>query len=849
MILIGSTLSAFIVGLLLLYQFGSRQANLALADKANDRQAFLEEFIELYGKQIENFAYDYSFWDEMVEFVSSGDTAWALENVDVGVTTYQADAAWVFKPDGRLVYGMSVTARPSLVGDLKVVDECRKAFATDSFSHFFAHTDNGLIEVRTAPIQPSSDANRTTTPSGHFAVARVMDSVLLGKYERALDAHVTLRYPDGSSGDELSCDSASSNGHIEYEHKFTDRQGDPIARLVCHADAPILGLLKKSEITRLTYAGIFSAVLLAVLFVSLRRWVGAPLALVMHSLESGDPIPKERLSGTGSEFVRIGLLVSEFLEQQQTLEHEVSERVRAEKEVQRRESLLRATLESTADGVLVVGQDGTAIDFNSRFRELWRIPDEVISEKSDEKMLRFVLSQLKDPDAFIAKVQALYNSNEESFDTLHFIDGREFERYSCALNMDGAVIGRVWSFRDTTQRSNAEREKLKLTEALDRAQRMEALGILAGGVAHDLNNTLGPVVGYSEMILRELPEDSKSAVRMKKIAASAGDAVAIIQDLLTLARRGRYEMHPIQVNDVITAYLDSVGYEKLQALHGNVTVRTELLPDCPHIMGSEPHLGKVIMNLVSNALEAMPQGGTLLIRTQKVHLDSLPSGYKDITPGNYFVVRIKDTGVGIAKEDISKVFEPYFSRKQMGRSGSGLGLSVVYGIVKDHHGYYDIESVVGEGTEFILYFPTTERAPIPVPTRTASSSAGTESVLIVDDCAEQRDLCKDIVSSLGYHATTVENGHRAVEFLTANEADVVLLDMIMEPNFDGLDTYRAIRAIRPDQKVIVVSGFSATERVEEMQRLGAGEYVRKPYGIDKLATALRKELEREPTPA
>jgi PAS domain S-box-containing protein len=806
------------------------------------------------------------------------------------------------------------------------------------------------------------------------------------------------------------------------------------------------------------------------------------------------------------------------------LSSELTERRRVETALRDGQALLRATLESTADGILVVNSENRVTNANARFAEMWRIPSELLASGDDNKLLAYVLDQLIDPDAFVAKVKQLYASSDESMDTLSFKDGRVFERFSCPLLQDGAIAGRVWSFRNITERVRAterlrftqfsidhsadpafwmtknahlfyvneaacrvlgyKREELlsmtlhdldpnfpveawpihwyelkekgsltfqsshrkkngqeypveitsnyvefegeeyncafardvterrraeqaqaallkvsemasqtenlesllktvqqqfgtlidtrnfyvalynpdtglysfpysrdehededfspqslegsltdyvrrqgepllvdeatqrelvvtgkagvigypspvwlgiplrtaagvigvlvvqnyqdrhaydqsdvallmsvadsiarviervhaeeqhhKLQEELERAERMRSLGVLAGGVAHDLNNMLGPLVGYPELILMQLPDDSPIRKQVQRIGSAAKDAADVVQDLLTLARRGRYEMVPTDLNAVVEAYLDSPSFARLSEVRSNVTVTWELDKNLGQIMGSPPHLSKVIMNLLMNAFDAMPKEGQLRIATKQQFVRTLPSGYQGIIPGEYVTLSVRDTGTGIDPADIERIFEPYFSKKKMGTSGSGLGLSVVYGVVKDHKGYYDILSEVGRGTEFILYFPLTG-ATTELRYQPTQELRGTESVLVVDDDGSQREMATDLLTSLGYRVMSAANGHEALAYLQKQPVDIIMLDMIMEKDFDGLDTYREILKIRPAQKAIVVSGFSSTDRVLEMQKLGAGMYVKKPYTIRMLASALRDELDR-----
>ncbi len=420
-----------------------------------------------------------------------------------------------------------------------------------------------------------------------------------------------------------------------------------------------------------------------------------------------------------------------------------------------------------------------------------------------------------------------------------------YDVYFCNISGDSEFQADfIVTLDDVTERRQAEKQKGLLQEKLEQAEKMEAIGVLAGGVAHDLNNILGPLVGYPELILRKLPEDSPVRNQVNKISDSARNASNVIQDLLTLARRGRYEMEPINLNKVITEYIDSPAH--IQKCKDKPDVHVNYKPDenISNIQGSFPHLYKVVMNLIVNAFDAMLEGGELTVTTSQEHLGKLSGGFNKINEGDYVIVRVRDTGIGIEQKDIERIFEPYFSRKKMGLSGSGLGLSVVYGIVKDHRGYYDIFSDIGQGTEFVLYFPVTDQSEKST-NGNGRIYSGTESILVVDDITEQRDVAYELLSSVGYKVETVENGHKALEYLSKNSVDIIVLDMIMEKDFDGLDTYREILKLHPGQKAIIVSGFSATDRVREIQKLGAGPYIKKPFTLRTIGKAIREELDKK----
>lgn len=409
------------------------------------------------------------------------------------------------------------------------------------------------------------------------------------------------------------------------------------------------------------------------------------------------------------------------------------------------------------------------------------------------------------------------------------------------LDYNGDVVGSVGIFTDITELKKAEEERKQLRDKLIRAQKMESLGILAGGVAHDLNNILGPLVAYPEIIRMNLPADSPINGHLKKIENSTQRAVDVVQDLLTMARRGRYEMVPLNLNDVIENYLQSPDFTGLKTKFPQIEISCQLDKSISQVHGSLSHLSKVVMNLVINALEAMPYGGKLIIKTEQQFVERLVGGFDNIGIGDYVLMTVSDTGLGIDKKDLKHLFEPFYTKKTMGRSGSGLGLAIVYGVMKDHNGYVDVQSEVNVGSDFFVYLPVIGIANFPAE-KEIIDIRGSEKILVVDDLEEQRELASTLLASLGYKVEVAPGGRSAVEYVKSHDVDLVVLDMIMENDFDGLDTYREILKYHPGQKAIIASGYSQTDRVLEAEKMGVGKYIRKPYTMQKLGKAIREVL-------
>ncbi len=425
----------------------------------------------------------------------------------------------------------------------------------------------------------------------------------------------------------------------------------------------------------------------------------------------------------------------------------------------------------------------------------------------------------------------------------------EYQRHRYRVGMENEhrklKIEKSLLNKQIAERRKAEKEKEIIEAQLQRTQKMEAIGTLAGGVAHDLNNILSGLVSYPELLLLDVPEDSPLRKPILTIQESGIRAAAVVQELLTLARRGVAVRAVVNLNDLVAEYLNTPEFEKLKEFHPDVELEVNLDKDLLNIMGSPIHLSKTIMNLVSNAAEALPEGGGIFVSTENQYIDRPIRGYEDISEGEYAVLSVSDTGLGISSEDLARIFEPFYTKKVMGRSGTGLGMSVVWGTVRDHEGYIDIETIPAKGTKCKLYFPITREEPTDKKTAVPIEEyMGSESILVVDDVSEQREVAQLILTRLGYSVTTVASGEEAIEYLKSNTADLAILDMIMDPGMDGLDTYKGFLAYRPRQKVIIASGFSETERVKEAKRLGVSTYIRKPYSIEKIGLAVRVELDK-----
>ena len=521
------------------------------------------------------------------------------------------------------------------------------------------------------------------------------------------------------------------------------------------------------------------------------------------------------------------------------------------KKLRNSEKKYRDLVENANSIILRVTRKGTISYFNEFAQRFFGYTEEELIGKNAEPII-LPVSGFNRLD--IKRLSAALNNDPE----------RPIVSESLTETKSGETVWIAWTYKpiynnvgyfmeilcignDITDLKKASQEKEELQAQLQRAQKMEAIGTLAGGVAHDLNNILSGIVSYPELLLMDLDPESPLQKPILTIQKSGEKAAAIVQDLLTLARRGVAAKDVVNLNSIILEYLQSPEHAKLVLNHSLVSIERKLDENLLNILGSPVHLSKTVMNLVSNAAEAMPHGGKIIISTENRHMDKIKNGYDDIAIGDYATLIITDNGTGISPEDMERIFEPFYTKKRMGRSGTGLGMAVVWGTVKDHRGYIDLTSMEGQGTEITLYFPVTRKAfaqEAEISSIQELMGDG-ESILVVDDIRTQRQIASEMLEKLGYRVTTMSNGEAAVEYLLTHKVDLLVLDMIMEPGMDGLETYRKILEIHPDQKSIIASGYSESMRVKEAQLLGAGTYIKKPYLLEKIGRAIRYELNRQ----
>jgi DNA-binding LacI/PurR family transcriptional regulator/signal transduction histidine kinase/ActR/RegA family two-component response regulator len=391
-------------------------------------------------------------------------------------------------------------------------------------------------------------------------------------------------------------------------------------------------------------------------------------------------------------------------------------------------------------------------------------------------------------------------------------------------------------------------------ERIATAKRLEALSVLAGGVAHDLNNALGPLLVIPDVILDQLgrlkvDESAEAELRsdVETIKTASLRAAQTIKDLLTLGRQGRTPKVDLDLNRLIKSCMVDGPWSKVHGGGAKVAIRLELASESLSIRGAESQLARAVSNLVRNGIESIDGRGEVTVRTRRAHLTDPVVGFETVPPGWYAVLSISDTGCGIAPSELGRVFEPFFTKKRAGEnSGTGLGLAIVHGVVKEHDGFIDVTSTTSLGTTFTLYFPTTTAAE-PRQESPSTLPHGHARILVVDDEQVQLRTCRRVLTRLGYTVETSASGQLACEMFRqaastkTSPFDLVLVDMLLGEAADGLEVIAQIRSMFPDQRAIIISGHAPTDRTEEATKHGL-PWLAKPYGFEELANAVAESL-------
>jgi len=518
---------------------------------------------------------------------------------------------------------------------------------------------------------------------------------------------------------------------------------------------------------------------------------------------------------------------------------EITDHMQTVAELRRKTAFLEAKVDASLDGILVVDSQGQKILQNQRFNDLWNIPPEIIRDQHDSRQLEFVRSLTRKPEQFAAKVAHLYaHPDEVSQDEIELLDGTVLERYSSPVrDPAGNYFGRIWTFRDLTERRILE-------EQLRQAQKMDAIGQLAGGVAHDFNNILALILLHAGQLRLDTSLTSEQAEAIRDIETAAQRAANLTRQLLLFSRKQTLQLLDLDLNETVSHLARLLE----RVLGEHIQMQFQYAPPPLPVKADSGMLDQILMNLTVNARDAMPAGGRLVIRTFAIDLDEVKAAQiPRARPGSFVGLSVSDNGCGIPPENLPKIFEPFFTTKPVGQ-GTGLGLATVFGIVQQHQGWINVFSVAGQGTTFEIYLPRlAEPAAVPEERPLAALlPQGHETLLLVEDEPSLRDLIRTVLSRLGYHVLTAASGVEAREVWNRHRDQIQLLitDMVMPEGISGPELAGLLRQKYPELKVIFISGYSVDLTREELKLEEGVNFLGKPFKTAQLAQTIRNCLDQ-----
>ena len=510
---------------------------------------------------------------------------------------------------------------------------------------------------------------------------------------------------------------------------------------------------------------------------------------------------------------------------------------RLEKELEASEKRFKTLSEASREGI-VIHDKGLLVEANQQFFDMF-------GYHKGELFGANILEMFFRGNAYFQVIQKVQEGNFSTLETeARTNSGSSFplEIRSNEIEFNGRQVT-VSTIRDITERKNAELEKLELQENLAKASKLEALGLMAGSVAHDLNNILSGIVSYPEILLMDMDLSARHRKSIQGIQDAGKRAASVVSDLISIARDRATSKIVKNPNTIIIDHLSSLEHMDYIIRFPGISIKLECSDDLLNMRCSEMHIKKVLMNLLGNAMEALKDRGSIVVSTKNVHLEKSLLAYETIAKGDYVKIAISDNGAGISQTDIERIFEPFYSKKVMGRSGTGLGLAIVWSRIHDHDGFINVISGAS-GTTFEVYIPsTTETETTDNPVALLNTLKGDgEVILVVDDEMDQCLTASNLLKNLGYTPIQATKGEEAVEMCKNTSVDVVLLDMVMEQGISGSQIYEQMLHNNQCQKAIVVSGFAEEDEIAKIRNLGVSHFVKKPYTVNQLAIAVKQAL-------
>ena len=793
-LLILSLFATLLAGLWLHERLDATETSQLRQTLQRDREALVNRLVELTGDPLRVFVTDYSPWDELVSFVAHPDPEWARVNIDSALDTHHVDATWILRPDFSEVYGSVRDDQSSLRPFPLPKEILRQLTTTSRDSHFFVQTDAGLLELHGAPIRPSDVHAVIPAPYGWLFAAHRWDDTYLRQLETLLDGTIDLATGPARIAPPVT---------VVTANPLRDWQGHTLSELRTSVVAPALLRATASTRSDLLVLGGFGIIALLAYSVATHVWVVRPLRRLGSSLKHRSDRPLAALLRQGGEFGNLGRLVQESFRQEDKLRQ------------------IYTAFNAIDDAVLITdSSDGRIIHVNL----------------GATRLLGHDAADLQ--GRTLADLKAAPPSASSEGLWFRCRDGRlvEVEAKEQALPGNAAQRMTVTVARDISDRRQLEQKRL-------RAQRLESLGTLAGGVAHDMNNMLTPIV----LMLDELENfhQEPNAALLGSVRSSVKRGATILRQLLTFGHGFEGDRVPLKFGHLV----EELGRIVASTFPKSVTFETDISHQLPAVIGDPTQIHQVLLNLCVNARDALPKGGTISVSVAPQLIDAANiADWTDAKPGFYVRLEVTDNGDGIPPEIIDRIFDPFFTTKTADK-GTGLGLSTTLGIIRTHGGSIRVKSEPGHGTCFSILLPAVEgakadsNAPVTLGTRPAIFHGDGRTVLVIEDEESIRNVLIRMLGRMSFKVIAAEAGQKGLDLFQQHRADIslVITDLNM-PGLDGLTVLRSLRAAAPALCIVVMSGRIDEPVRASLKQLGISGLIDKPFGYTQILEAVRTAL-------
>ena len=646
-----------------------------------------DKTFDLVGQSLETFAYDYTYWDEMVGFLKTGDRAWAAANIDSSLATYRANAVWICKMDRSLLYSTD-NLQDERLRELPVPwPAVSDLFQRSRLCHFFARTPKGLMEIRGATVHPSLDPERKTEPAGYFFAGRLWND----KYLQGLAAVTGMKVsvtPVSQAG-WLEDISDAEKGQIAFSRILRNWDGVPIARLDVLKISKAVEAFNQASGQMIAAVVIYSGILIIVLFISLTCWITMPLERITKAILDKKPIQEKGLMQQNNEFGVMASIMNKFFEQRERLISEIVGHRKAASQLRLSEEKFAKAFRANPNPMAIfLRDDGRFLDANEAFLSLTGYGRDRVVNHSLEELNIFPRNHRLAVIKLLKEEGRLYNIELDVTTASGKVRNSLFSASTIEVGKDNIIIAVA---NDITERKKAESELGTAQRQLMQSEKMAAMGRFASGLAHEIKNPLAILLGGMEYLKSKLPgSDKEVRESLVKMHDAVTRANAIVKDLLSFARPSKAVYEKVHPNSFVHEAIDFAELLKHKSDTAKVDIRQELTDEEIRVEIDKNQMQQALFNILLNAIEAIPVRGEIVVRTYPADSSC--------------VIEVQDTGEGIAKEDMPKLFELFFTTKR-GQKGTGLGLPIVKDIVERHKGTIAIESVVGKGTKVRITLP------------------------------------------------------------------------------------------------------------------------------------------------